>query len=306
MPETADLFDLNLVENPGLFVKHSTVMRAATVVVGTTGGTLESGGQAILNGYETGVEWAGDLRGLVIQKTGSVISSTTEKVGNWWDAALDKASTINPDTLFTGSIGLSSLKLLFNTPAAGASPLSGALRSMNSFSVATPPQAWVPVRIPTGAAFLVFDFTVTGNPAEDQIVCAINEKNLFTLPARFTPDNSPVSTDFLNISVYAGQEVGLYFGLVGGTSSGCTLAIDGIRFVTIPTPKLAAAVVGDQVRLQWPAAATGWIPQHNSSLAPENWEDVALPENLATGDGVVTLNRRRTLQTEFFRLRRVE
>jgi hypothetical protein len=164
----------------------------------------------------------------------------------------------------------------------------------------------VPVRIPAGAAFLVFDFTVTGDPADDLIVCAINEKNLFTLPARFAPDNSPVSTDFLDVSAYAGQQVELYFGLVGCTSSGCILAIDGIRFVTIPTPKLAVTAVGAQVRLQWPAAATGWIPQRNSSLEPENWEDVTLPETITAINGVVTLERSRLPGKEFFRLRRVD
>lgn len=141
---------------------------------------------------------------------------------------------------------------------------------------------------------------------EDRIACAINEQNLFTLPARFAPDGSPVSTDFLDVSRYAGQEVELYFGLVGGTSSGCTLAIEGIRFVTVPIPKLAATVVGDQVRLQWPAAATGWVPQHNPGLEPENWQDVPLPETITPVDGVVTFERIRLPTKEFFRLRRVE
>lgn len=306
VPETADLFDLNRVENPGPFVIHSTLLRAATVVTGTTGGTLEAGGTAVLKGYETTLKWVTDLGGSAIQTTGSVISSSTEKIGNLWDAALDKASAINPDTLFAGSIGRPSLKLLLNTQTQVPAPFSGEFRSLNSSSEVEPPQAWVPVTIPPDAAFLVFDFTVTGDPAEDQIVCAINEQNLFTLPARFAPDGSPESTDFLDISAYAGQEVELYFGLVGGTSSGCALAIDGIRFVTVPLPKLSATVTGDQVRLNWPVAATGWIPQRNPGLAPEGWEDVALPETITTADGVVTLDTPRSLPREFFRLRRVE
>ena len=152
----------------------------------------------------------------------------------------------------------------------------------------------------------MFDFTVTGNPGEDQIVCVINEQNLLTLPARFAPDGSPVSTDFLDISAYAGKQVEIYFGLVGGTSSGATLAIDGIRFVTVPTPKLSATAVGDQIRLQWPAAASGWVPQRNSGLEAGNWEDVTLPETVTVVDGVVTLYSPRLPSKEFFRLRRVE
>src|SRR5690606_34933966 len=181
-----------------------------------------------LDGYEASLRWVGDIGGSVIQKTGQVATAVSEKVGNWWDVALDKASTINPDTLFTGSIAAPSLKLLFSTPAPS-------LRAPRN--VPQPPQAWFPVQVPANAGFLVFDFTVTGDPADDLIVCAVNEQNVFTLPARFAPDNSPVSTDFLDISAHAGQQVELYFGLVGGTSQGCTLAIDGIRFVTIPNPK---------------------------------------------------------------------
>ena len=98
----------------------------------------------------------------------------------------------------------------------------------------------------------------------------------------------------------------IYFGLVGGTSSGCTLAIDGIRFVTVPVPKLSATAVGDQICLNWPVAAAGWVLQRNPGLAPESWEDVTLPETVTAVDGVVTLERPRLPTKEFFRLRRAE
>ena len=299
--DTPDLLDLKrdpLMEL-NLKLPKSLSVLAASPIGAATIGTVDIIGQGVLDSYEAKINWLGDLGGTAIFKTGQVVAATTEKVGNLWDAAWDKASTINPDTLFTGNISTASLRLLLSTPSQGAS-----MRSPRSSQ--SPPQAWFPIQVPDDAAFLVFDFTVTGDPVDDQIVCAINEQNLFTLPARFAPDGSPVSTDSLDISAYAGQQVEVYFGLVGGTSSGCTLAIDGLRFVTIPTPKLAATVVGDQVRLNWPAAAAGWILQRNSGLAPENWEDVTLPEALTTEDGVVTFDRQRSLPSEFFRLRRAE
>lgn len=296
---TSELLDLKLETDPSLYDRRAEIL--GSLVLSTTATTP---GNIILDSYTTGLSMVGDLGGEVIVKTGQVVVTVGEKIGNLWDAALDKVSTVNPDTLFAGSIGSSSLKLLLSTPAQSAQ-----LRrttGLNSSAVVSPPQAWMPVHVPAEAGFLVFDFTVTGQPASDLIACAVNEQNLFTLPARFAPDGSPVSTDFLDISAYAGQEVELYFGLVGGTSSGCTLAIDGIRFVTIPIPKLAATMVGDQVRLQWAAAATGWIPQHNPGLMPEGWQDVPLPEAITAVDGVVTLERPRLPTKEFFRLRRVE
>lgn len=287
------LIELNLKLPKSLAVLAGSPIGAATV------GTLGIVGEGVLDAYETSIDWAGELGGTVIYTTGQVVASVSEKIGNWWDAAWDAATSINPESLFTGSIAAPTTRLLLSTPGR-ESPMRSPRGPISQ------PQAWVPMRIPANAAFLAFDFAVTGDPVDDQIACAINEQNLFTLPARFAPDDSPVSTDFLDVSEYAGQQVELYFGLVGGTSSGCTLAIDGIRFVTMPTPKLAATVLGDQARLYWPAAAVGWTLQRNPGLAPEGWQDVALPDTVKAADGVVTLDLPRSMQMEFFRLRRTE
>ncbi len=294
---TSDIFDFVLAEESSVFSDKGVALRASTVVAGSIVGTVDSLGNSVLSNYEMGLEWVGELEGRALMKTGQVAASVNEKIGNLWDAALDKAFAINPDRLFTGSIGLPALKLTFTTPP-------GSFRSTRN--VGAPPQAWLTVQVPENTGFMVFDFTVTGEPGQDVIACALNEQNLFTLPARFAPDDSPVSTDFLDVSAFAGQEVELYFGLVGGTSIGCALAIDGVRFVTIPTPILAASVVGDQVRLEWPAAAVGWIPQHSPGLSPENWQDVPLPESMTAFDGVFTFERPRLPAKEFFRLKRVE
>ena len=297
--DTPEPLDLRHVANPVPHEAQLKLLGFLSVSAGAQTGAFL--GDPILNGYAASINWVGDLGGSVIVKTGQVASSVTEKIGNGWDAALDAVSTINPDVRFSGSVLVPTLRLLLSTPAQGASLMA----TKNSVS-ASPPQAWIPLRIPSDAAFLVFDFTVTGDTGEDQVVCAINEQNLLTLAARFAPDGSPVSTDFLDISAYAGQEVEIYFGLVGGTSNGGSLAIDGIRFVTVPLPKLSATPIGNQIRLNWPAAAAGWVLQRNPGLSPEGWEDVTLPESVTTVDGVVTLDRPRSLQKEFFRLRRVE
>lgn len=301
--DTSELLDLRLQPNPQPFEANIGLLSYLAVSSGAQVGSVPgSVGQQILNSYEAGIQWVGDRGGTAIHKTGQVTVSVGEKIGNLWDAALDKVSSINPDTLFTGSIAAPTFKLSFTTP--WSSPSGKSVRSQDVPS--TSPQAWMPLRVPANAGFLAFDFTVTGDPTEDLVVCAINGQNLFTLPARFAPDDSPVSTDFLDISAYAGQEVELYFGLVGGTSSGCTLAIDGIRFVTIPMPKLAATASGENVKLEWPAAAAGWKLQRNSGLAPEDWEDVILPETVEVENGIITLERPKAPYKEFFRLKRAE
>lgn len=48
------------------------------------------------------------------------------------------------------------------------------------------------------------------------------------------------------------------------------------------------------------------VPQRNPGLAAADWEDVALPESLIADGGVVNLDRPKTAEREFFRLRRVE
>ena len=100
----------------------------------------------------------------------------------------------------------------------------------------------------------------------------MNGTNVFTLPAKFAPDGSPVSTDMIDISAYAGQSVELFFGLVGGTSTNCAVAVNGVRFITIPQPKVGVGLSGTNVAVKWPAAAVGCILEKSDTFAPAGWE----------------------------------
>jgi hypothetical protein len=238
----------------------------------------EQTGNAILNAYGSTIKFVGNIGGDVIYKTGNVVSSATEKIGLMWDAASDKTAdvfnSINPDNANTDKLTEAVMRLqlgTFSSQALNGPAFRGiTTQSLDSNSSASQPaHAWFTVVVPEDAGMMAFDFTVTGEPVEDKIACAVNDQNVFTLPAKFAPDGETFSTDLIDISSYAGQTVELFFGLTGGTSTDCGLAIDGIRFVTIPMPQLAVSVVGDQVRLQWPAAATGWIPQRSPGLDPQ-------------------------------------
>ena len=274
----------------------------------------EKTGNAILSGYGMGIQFAGNVGGTIIYKTGNVISTTTEKIGTWWDAASDKAANVlnnlNPDVTITDPLAAAVFGIRLKTQGTlqfqSQASRSFASRSLNSSSAGQPAYAWVTVQVPPDAGMMAFDFTVTGEPADDKIVCAINEQNVFSLAAKFAPDGETVSTDLMDVSAYAGQTVELFFGLAGGTSTDCELAIDGVRFITIPQPKLIANLVGNQVRLSWPAAATGWVLESSDSLAQGSWQEVPITSGVTVDQGVASLDQPMAGPKKFYRLRRVE
>ena len=316
---TSDPLDLQQDSNPIPFGSNVTILTALMVQpaagIATVGNNLisqplDAVGREVLSGYEAGIQWAGEMGGTVIYKTPQVYAATKEKVGNWWDAAQDAASnvlnSINPDALLAGAVTAPVFSIMLSTQAAQGAQQSNIAGLGASLAVGTPAYAWLTVNVPANAGMMAFDFTVTGDPVEDSVACAVNGQNIFTLPAKFSPDGSPVSTDMMDISAYAGQSVELFFGLVGGTSTNCQVAVDGIRFITIPEPKIGLSDMGANVAIKWPAAAMGWILETSTTLAPESWQAVPTTTGVAVASGVSTLQVPKTQTMQFFRLRRVE
>ena len=110
----------------------------------------------------------------------------------------------------------------------------------------------------------------------------------------------------IDVSAFAGQDIELLFGLAGGTSTNCEVAIDGVRFITVPQPKIGIVDAGPNILLKWPAAATGWILEETSSLAPANWRPVVMEPGVTVDSGVVTFQQAKASEQKFFRLRRME
>ena len=315
--DTSDPLDLLRDNNPGLFECNLTILSALTVLPAATGVAtvgndyiytpLDATGRAVLNGYEAGIEWAGDIGGTVIYKSGQVITETKEKVGNWWDAALDAASdalnSIEPDMLLAGPVAAPVMSMTLETQATAPAMLQRAARNGLAASPGQPAHAWMTVNVPANAGLMAFDFTVTGDPQEDSVACAVTGQNIFTLLAKFAPDGSPVSTDMMDVSAYAGQTVELFFGLVGGTSTDCAVSVDGIRFITIPQPKVGIVASGPNVAVKWPAAATGWTLEASDTLAPDSWQPVTIT-GVTVESGVATLEQAVSGPRKFYRLRR--
>ena len=312
--DTPDSLDLTLDLNPE--ANEATLKIVAALSIAPAAGAagignaviyqpLDALGRSVLNGYAASIQFTGNALGTVIYKTGEVGSEVTQKIGNWWDAGQDAAAdvlnSVNPETLLANPLAASVFKIRLQTQAAPA-PLAG---NKGQASLAgQPAYAWVTVAVPADAGLMAFDFTVTGDPQEDKIACAINDQNVFTLPAKFAPDGQPVSTDMIDVSAYAGQSIELFFGLAGGTSTNCEVAIDGLRFITVPPPKIALAPAGANVAIKWPAAASGWVLESTDALAPANWQTVSTASGVTVESGVATLEELMSGPRKFYRLRR--
>ena len=296
--DTADAFDINLTQPDlgGLLDAAFTGSRPILFAFPVVAGNPAVIGQTVLSGYEATILWAGNIGGTVIYKTGQVTTETVEKVGLWWDASLDAATdvlnSVNPESLLANPLTAAVFRIRLRTQAV-PSPLAAGKGPANL--VGQPAYAWLTVNVPSEAGLMAFDFTVMGDPQEDRIACAINDLNVFALPAKFAPDGQPVSTDMIDVSAYAGQSIELFFGLTGGTSTNCEVAIDGLRFITAPPPKVA---------LKWPAAASGWVLESSETLVPANWQTVSTASGVTVESGVVTLEELMSGAQRFYRLRR--
>ena len=300
---TSDPLDLRLEANPVPFEGNMTILSALTVLpAGIAMGTATN---KVYDGYQTGIQWAGNIGGTVIYTTGQVVSGVWEKAGNWWDAACDTASdalnSIDPESQLAGPVTASVMGLTLQTQPAAANkriPRYGP----DGGPTGQAAQAWMTVEVPPNAGFMAFDFTVTGEPVEDSIACAVNGQNVFTLPAKFAPDGSPVSTDLIDISDFAGQTVEMFFGLVGGTSTNCTATVNGLRFITIPQPAVNVQVNSPNATVSWPAAAVGWVLESSDTLAPDSWQAVPMT-GVAAEAGTAWITQPLASPKRFYRLR---
>jgi hypothetical protein len=310
--DTPDAFDLSQTIPDLGGIVDSSFTGDIPAIFALTLAAAPATGNSVLSRYEAGIQWAGDIGGNVIHTTGNVIAGTTQKVGLWWDAAQDQAAdilnSVDPSSLLTGPLGAPVFQIRLSTGGAQqsqmvqsfslleASPMSG--------EAVSGPAAWFTIDVPADAAFMAFDFTVTGDPVDDRLACAINEQNLFTLPAAFAPDGQTVSTDLLDVTAYAGQTVEIFFGLTGGTSTDCEVTIDGLRFVTLPKPGLSLARDESGLSVQWPAAATGWTLQYSETLQPDSWIDVPPEAEISVMQGVSTMPFSTESSRMFFRLKK--
>ena len=149
-----------------------------------------------------------------------------------------------------------------------AHPLDGP----NPTPVNSPVYAWLPMSIPTNATSLSFDFQIQGGGASDSFAAAVNGTNVFSLPLNLLQTNVVMNSGPIDVSAYAGTNIELLLGIVGGTSTNASVAVSGVRIYTTMLPSLQAQANGGNLALSWPLSAQNFSVQTTTNLGdPDSW-----------------------------------
>ncbi len=167
----------------------------------------------------------------------------------------------------------------------------------------TPAYVWLPVQVPSNAVALVFDFTLSGDGASDRVVAGINASNLFSLATQFIATNTAMSSGPLPVERWAGQDVELFLGVAGGTSTNALLSVSGIRFLSLPLPLLVARNSGPNAVVSWTESAPGFVLEYATNLtaAAASWTAIT---NVAGYVGQRVFTNQTAPSGGFYRLRR--
>lgn len=258
-----------------------------------------AGAEAISDWVETGLDEAasaGRRLGNVVVEVGQDVAVTVDQAvdrvvngaGTFWDGMVDMLNRPN-------------IRIRMQT---GLPPGVRGIRQLQEGGDATntPAAIWLPVSLPANVSILAFDFVVEGDGKDDSLVFGINGTNLFTLATKFIPAGVTNTSRFLDVSSYAGMTNELFFGILGGTSTNCTVRVEGIVFLVFSP--LALAITSDTngtTALSWPSTANGYALESAGNLSGGLWNEVTNMPALFGGRFTVTNNW--ADQTRFFRLR---
>lgn len=181
--------------------------------------------------------------------------------------------------------------------------LQGLQRTQSGGIVSNTPAAlWLPVALPANVSALAFDFAVERDGKDDAVVFGIADTNLFTLSTKFVPAGVTNTSRLLEVSAYAGKTNEFFFGILGGTSTNCTVRVGGIRFLAFSPPALAITSDTNGVTaLSWPSAVSGFLLESTVKLSREPWSEETNAPTLFGGRFTVT--NQWANHTRFFRLR---
>ena len=170
--------------------------------------------------------------------------------------------------LFTGGASSSQIQSLNVKPMGGPVPMGGGAAN-------TPAYAWIPLTVPSNAVSMSFNFLLQGNGNEDSFQVALGGTNILSLETSLIQTNVTLSSGLIDVSPYAGQQVELFLGIVGGTSTNAALTVSDFQFYVTLSPALQIQLAGTNVVLTWPLSATGYVVQKTDKLAPTpSWTTV--------------------------------
>jgi hypothetical protein len=233
------------------------------------------------------------------EKVGDAVVDVTEA---GVAVAQDVASGVGAGTTWIVSQSIASLRATLRSAARVLpAPRDGPLRGPGD-PTSSPAAVWLPVQIPTNAALFAFDFTFTGDAAQDVLSASVGGTNVFALEAQDMPEGQLLNSGPIDVTRWKGQTVELFFGLLGGTSTNTTISITGMRFYQIDPPLLAAVQAGTNLVVSWPATVTGYALQSSDSLTATNWPGVTNTPTLSGLRQYVTNSVTDT--SRFYRLKR--
>lgn len=221
------------------------------------------------------------------------------------DPATTPAAPRTDDLLTTSGAFLPLSPRIELTTAASTLPrrLSGPGPAGEPTAADTAPAVWMTLTLPAEVRGISFDFTLAGGVgSDDYLAFGIDGTNRFALETRFMETNRSLSSGWIDVSDYAGQSVEFFFGVLGGTSTNLTVAVDGLRFYQAVAPQLRLARSGSDVVLRWPVGYGPFILETAATLAPApDWSPLnATP---ALDGGFLSVTNAVTDSTRFFRLR---
>jgi hypothetical protein len=115
-----------------------------------------------------------------------------------------------------------------------------------------------------------FDFMLQGNGNQDSFQAALNNQNIFTLETVLIQTNVGMNSGLIDVSQYAGQQVQLFLGIVGGTSTNATATVGNILFYSAAPPTLQIQLAGTNVVLTWPLWAAAYSLETTAALGATN------------------------------------
>jgi Concanavalin A-like lectin/glucanases superfamily/Alpha/beta hydrolase family len=222
---------------------------------------------ATLKGVDASVQVAGDVTANVIDT--ALNDSTPVYITTPATIGISSYAPATPD-FWSPQLILQTQPL--NLPAPQISPQAQPLDNPQATSSNSPAYAWVPMTIPMNATSLSFDFMVQGSGVSDSFAAAINGTNVFSLPLNLLQTNVVMNSGTIGVSAYAGTNIELFLGIVGGTSTNANVTISGLRVYSTMPPSLQAQASGGNLALSWPLSAQNFSLQTTTNLGdPNSW-----------------------------------
>jgi len=153
-----------------------------------------------------------------------------------------------------------------------ARPLGEPVPNGGSANNNTPAYAWIPLAVPSNVISMSFDFMLQGNGNNDSFQAALNGTNVLSLETVLIQTNVTLNSGLIDVSQYAGTNVELFLGIVGGTSTNAQLTVSDLQFYSAALPSLQAQPGGGNLMLSWPLSAQNFSLQTTTNLAdPNSW-----------------------------------